>query len=412
MNPKISTWFLKIFSHLLFLKPAPLIEGTGSLKRVTNYCLMNEYKKVFIITSENLTKLGSYDVLLEDLKEKNLEYKIFDKVFGEPNFSLAKNIIEFLKDYQPDVVVAIGGGSVLDVAKLVCASLSYPNKPLEKFAGLFKVIKKIRPLIAVPTTAGTGSETTFISVITNDKNIKKTIVSPNIIPNLAVLDGNLTLSLPKNLTASTGVDALSHAIESYLSTCTKHGHNFYAPTAIKMIFNNLYKSYQNPDNIEYRNKMLKASYLAGVSMNNEMVGYAHAFAHQLGSIYHIPHGNAIAITLVKVLEFQLNEAMGKMAELAKFCGFVSENENEYESAKIFIEKVRELIDSLNLEQNAPFLNKSDYETIINNAFYETARRYPVSRFMTKQEAIYFLDELKGENNESNSTKSEQGDIIS
>lgn len=133
---------------------------------------------------------------------------------------LAKSIIDFSKDFEPDVVIAIGGGSVLDVSKLVSAGLADLNKPLEKFSGLLKVRKRL-PLIAVPTTAGTGSETTFISVITDAQGIKRTIVSPKIIPNLAVLDGELTVSLPKELTASTGIDALSHAVESYLSTCTK-----------------------------------------------------------------------------------------------------------------------------------------------------------------------------------------------
>lgn len=396
MNPKISTWFLKGVSHFLNLKPAPMIEGGGSVKRIANYCIINKYKKALVITSRTLMELGSLQAFFESLKRNGIECIVYDNINGEPNFVLAKSIIEFSKDFEPDVVIAIGGGSVLDVSKLVSASLADLNRPLEKFAGLLKIRKGIRPLIAVPTTAGTGSETTFIAVITDAQGVKRTVVSPKIIPSLAVLDGELLVSLPKTLTASTGIDALSHAIESYLSTCTKKAHDFYAPTAINMIFNNLKNSYGNPQDLNFRNKMLKASYLAGVSMNNEMVGYAHAFAHQLGALYHIPHGNAIAMTLVKVLQFQQESARKKLAELASFCGFAKEGESEQKNANIFIEKVEELIASLNLKQNCEQLKKEDYETIIQNAFYETERRYPVSRFMTHDEAVAFLDSIKGE----------------
>ncbi len=396
MNPKISTWFLKGVSHFLNLKPAPMIEGSGSVKRIANYCIINKYRKALIVTTQSLIELGLLEGFFESFKKNGLEYIVYDNVNGEPNFVLAKNILDFSKNFNPDVVVAIGGGSVLDVAKLIAAALTDPNRPLEKFVGILKVRKKLKPLIAVPTTAGTGSETTFIAVITDAQGIKRTVVSPKIIPSLAVLDGELLVSLPKTLTASTGIDALSHAVESYISTCTKKAHDFYAPTAINMIFNNLKNSYENPDNLVYRNKMLKASYLAGVSMNNEMVGYAHAFAHQLGAHYHIPHGNAIAMTLVRVLQFQLNTATKKLAELASFCGFVDEGESEQKAAEIFIKKVAELISSLNLHQTCEKLKKEDYESIIENAFYETARRYPVSRFMTHDEAVAFLDSLKEE----------------
>lgn len=395
MNPKVSTWFLKGVSHCLNLKPAPMIEGSGCVKRIANYCIINKYKKALVVTSKTLLELGSLQAFFESLKRNGIESIVYDNIAGEPNFVLAKSIIDFSKDFEPDVVIAIGGGSVLDVSKLVSAGLADLNKPLEKFSGLLKVRKRL-PLIAVPTTAGTGSETTFISVITDAQGIKRTIVSPKIIPNLAVLDGELTVSLPKELTASTGIDALSHAVESYLSTCTKKAHDFYAPTAINMIFNNLKNSYDNPEDLNFRNKMLKASYLAGVSMNNEMVGYAHAFAHQLGALYHIPHGNAIAMTLVRVLQFQQESATKKLAELAIYCGFSKEGESEQRSANIFIEKVDELITSLNLKQNCKQLKSEDYEFIIQNAFYETARRYPVSRFMTHDEAVAFLDSIKGE----------------
>lgn len=404
MNPKFSTAVLKVLSHMLTLKPAPMIEGERSLFRIANYCKINDYNKVLVITSSILAEMDWAKEFYSSLEKKDIDFVVYDKADTEPTFSLAREILSFAGKFSPDCVVAIGGGSVIDVAKLICAGLEKPDKPLEKFAGILKVFK-MKPLIAVPTTAGTGSETTFISVITGDDGVKKTIVSPKIIPNLAVLDGNLTKSLPTKLTASTGIDALSHAVESYISTCDKKSHDHFAPMATSLIFQYLKKSCDEPENGEYRLKMLKASYLAGNAMNNEMVGYAHAFAHQLGSFYHISHGEAIAMCLVNALKFQLSSAKNKFSKLCKMCGFVRENEDEMVSAQIFIDKVDKLIKSLGLKQKCSKLERKDYGKIIENAFYETARRYPMSRFMTTEEAVAFLDQIKGEDDESDSSES-------
>lgn len=391
---KITTWVLKVLSKFIKVPTAPLIEGENSILRIANYCQMRGFNKVLIVTAPFITASEKLVPLYEKLRNANIEFCVFDKVEREPNFDLCEEVKHTALEEKADVIVAVGGGSVIDLCKVVCCGVT-DDRPLNKFAGILKVRKKPLPLFAVPTTAGTGSETTYISVVSDSTGQKKTIVSPKIVPALAVLDPMFLVNMPNKLLASTGIDALAHAVESYLTTNTKSGHDFYAPTAVKLIFSNLKKCINEPDNLVAREKMLKASYLAGISMNNEMVGYAHAFAHQLGAFYHIPHGEAIALVLVRVLRFEADKCQNKLAQLGVAIG-LDESLGEELLAKLFIEKVANLIREINLPQHTKAVQKNDYEQIINNAFKETAFRYPVCKFMTKEDAFKFLDRLDEE----------------
>ena len=391
---KITTWFLKFLTKFFNVPKAPLIEGENSILRVVNYCKMSEFNNVLIVTAPFLTAGDKLNKFFEKLNSAGIKFCIFNKVETEPTFDLCEEVRHIALEENADVVIAIGGGSVIDLCKVVCAGVTN-NKPLSKLAGIFKVRKKPLPLYAVPTTAGTGSETTFVAVVTDSLGQKKTIVDPKIVPSLAVLDSNLTIDMPQKLTASSGIDALSHAIESYVSTNYKKDHDFYAPTAVSLIFSNLKKCIENPQDKIAREKMLKASYLAGISMNNEMVGYAHAFAHQLGSFYHIPHGEAIAMVLVRVLHFERENCQKQLAELGVAIG-LDESLDEELLSRLFIEKVANLIRDINLNQYCKQVDKKDYDKIIENAFKETAFRYPVCKFMTKEDAYVFLDRLDEE----------------
>ena len=390
----VTTFFIKILSKLIKVPSAPLIEGENSLLRVVNYCKLNEYNKILIVTAPFITANSKLNGLFEKLRASNIEFCVFDKVEGEPTFHLCEEVKHTAMEENVDVIVAVGGGSVIDLCKVVCAGVK-DDKPLIKFSGILKVRKKPLPLFAVPTTAGTGSETTFIAVISDSQGQKRTVISPKIVPQLAVLDCNLLVNMPAKLTASTGIDALSHAIESYISTQKTNGHSFYAPTAVNIIFNNLKKCVNEPENKIARQKMLKASYLAGISMNKEMVGYAHAFAHQLGAFYNIPHGQAIAMVLVKVLHFQREKCQSKLAELGIAIG-LDESLGEEILSKLFIEKVANLIREIGLPQYCKQVEKKDYKQITANAFKETAFRYPVCKFMSKEDAYKFLDRLDEE----------------
>lgn len=391
---KLTIPAIKILSKLIHVKNAPLIEGENSILRIVNYCKLNGFNKALIVTAPFLTANNKLNHLFDKLRSANIEFCVFDKIETEPTFNLCEEVRHTAKEENVDLIVAVGGGSVLDLCKVVCAGV-VDDKPLTKFAGILKIKKQPLPLFAVPTTAGTGSETTFIAVITDSLGQKRTVISPKIVPTLAVLDSNLLVNMPAKLTASTGIDALSHAIESYVSTQTTDGHDFYAPTAVSLIFKNLKKCVDEPENKVARQKMLKASYLAGVSMNKEMVGYAHAFAHQLGSFYHIPHGEAIAMVLVKVLRFERENCQSKLAQLGVAIG-LDESLGEELLSKLFVEKVANLIREIGLQQYCKQVEKKDYEQIVNNAFKETAFRYPVCKFMSKEDAFKFLDRLDEE----------------
>lgn len=394
LYPKVTTGIIKLFSKCINVPKAPLVEGEGALLRVANYCKLKKYNSVLVITAPFLAGSEKLKPLYDKFKSSGIKFWVFDKVEGEPTFDLCEEVRRIAVEDGVDVVVAIGGGSVMDLAKVVCAGVTN-DRPLTSFSGILKIYKKPLPLFAVPTTSGTGSETTFISVVSDSTGQKRTIVSPKIVPDLAVLDPILVEDLPQRLTASTGIDALSHAIESYISTCTKDGHDFYAPTAVKMIFENLKTCIENPYDLDARLKMQKTSYLAGISMNNEMVGYAHAFAHQLGAFYHIPHGEAIAMVLVRVLRFEQENCSKQLAELGLAIG-LDESLGEEILSKLFVEKVATLIREIGLPQYCKQVKRSDFEKIIDNAFKETAYRYPVAKFMEKEEAYKFLELLEDE----------------
>ncbi len=395
--PKITTSFIKLASACLTIPEAPTIVGAGKRAEAVSYLKKKGYKKALIITSPSIVRYGFTDVITEGLKAQGMDYIITTEVAPDPTFAIAQSIRKKGMEAGVDCIIAIGGGSVLDCSKLVAASLVSKCRSVESFAGLLRVFKKPMEMIAIPSTAGTGSESTFIAVISNSEtHQKKTMVSPKIVPDLAILDGEMLTKMPAKFAASTGMDALSHAVESYISTFNrKKTHDKHAPMAIKAIFENLYTSFCEQDNVEVKNKMLLASYYAGISMNNEMVGYAHAFAHQLGGVYGVPHGEAIGITLPQVLEYNRKSAEKKMAKLAVYCGLGTQDMSADKLADAFISKVKDLRDSMGLPAKCDKLKEEDYDMIIANAFKETSVRYPVARFMTKQDARDFLNAIKG-----------------
>ena len=258
---------------------------------------------VLVVTDAGIIKNGIVVPVEEALKANKVKYVIYDKT--QPNPTVA-NVEEALKMYREngcDTLIAVGGGSVMDCAKGLGARVAHPKKELNQMAGVLRVIRKIPTLIAIPTTAGTGSETTLAAVITDgETHHKYAIMSFPLIPHYAVLDAKLTYSLPPHLTSTTGMDALTHAVEAYIGRSTTKKTRALALEATKLIFENIENAYKDGKNHEARSNMLLAAYKAGISFSMSYVGYVHAVAHSVGGKYGIPHGLANAVIMPYVLE--------------------------------------------------------------------------------------------------------------
>ncbi|MBO5772673.1 MAG: iron-containing alcohol dehydrogenase, partial [Clostridia bacterium] len=284
-----------------------------------------------------------------------------------------------------------GGGSAMDCAKGVGISVVYPNKSLEKFKGILKVHKKIPTLVAIPTTAGTGSECTVATVLTNEKTHQKYAINDlHLIPRYAVLAPELTQGLPAFLTATTGMDALTHAIEAFIGRGNTKQTTAWAKEAVQLVFENIKIACQNGSDLVARAKMQKASYLAGLAFTRAYVGYVHAVAHSLGGRYNVAHGLANAVILPYVLKRYSTSVYDKLAILADCCKLCP-NGTAKEKATAFIEEIEQLNKELGIGTKFYFIQKEDIPYLATLADKEANPLYPVPKLMDKKELekIYF-----------------------
>ncbi|KZZ79530.1 alcohol dehydrogenase, partial [Oleiphilus sp. HI0132] len=294
-----------------------------------------------------------------------------------------------------DSVMAIGGGSSIDAAKVIALAASNEVSPRD-LVGILKGKKPSAPFFAIPTTAGTGSEATIGAVISDSITHKKELViDTKIVPLVAALDPDLMKGLPPAITAATGMDALTHLVESYLSGMANEESDYYSRSGIQMIFENLPKVYKRGNNAKAREKMALASYYGGLTINIAGLGYVHAFAHQLGAKYKLPHGESNAKVLPYVLEFTKAASTTRLAELAQCLGLGSRNDNDTVLAEAFISEVKNLISTLNIENTIPQIKRSDFSEIIQGAFKEANSTYAVAKYMSYDEAEEMLSAISG-----------------
>ena len=375
------------FSAFMYLAPirkAKVISGAGSLLRIPMKIKGDGKKKIMVVTTQGFIRRGSLVPFFEELNKQNLEYVIFSNVQPDPTTDCIEDAVDLYKKEECEVIIAIGGGSVIDCAKALGARIARPNKTLQQMQGLLKVLKRIPDLYAVPTTAGTGSEATAGAVITDGKShYKFTILDLCLVPRYAVLDAELTIPLPSHITAHTGMDALTHAVEAYINCFCSPLTKKMSLDAVKLIYENIEIAYGDGDNKKARENMLLASYYAGVAINNNFIGYVHAIAHGIGGLYGVTHGKANAIILPYVLEAFGTKVHKKLARLSELVGL--EGETEEEKAKAFIQSILELNQKLEIEKNIAELQKKDIPEIVNRACKEGNPTYPVPVIWEKQE---------------------------
>ena len=334
-----------------------ILEGMDKIPKVLEKF---DYHKVLIVTDKGITKVGLGKQLTDILDKEDISYEYFDETVANPTIANVEAARALYLEGKCEAIVALGGGSSMDCAKAAGARVVKPNQPISKMKGILKVHKKIPLLLAIPTTAGTGSETTLAAVITDEENHYKYPINDfPLIPKYAVLDYKVTTSLPKHLTATTGMDALTHAVEAYIGRSTTRYTRKKAIRAVKLIGRNLKKVYDNGEDAKARMNMLKAAYCAGVAFTQSYVGYVHGVAHSLGGQYGVPHGLANAVILPYVLEMYGESCYKKLAKLAVKANVIEEKSTTEETAKAFIRWIKDMNQSMDIPDYIEEINEED-----------------------------------------------------
>lgn len=384
-----------IVARFANFKKAPRIEGAGCSDQIPQILKKEKVSKVLVVTGKHVGK-SIAPPIIEKIMADGIECVHYDQVEANPTTTKVYEIRDLFNKEKCNGIIAIGGGSPIDASKAAAALIARPKKSCNSLAGILKVMKKIVPFIAVPTTSGTGSETTFAAVITDaETHHKYPIMDPVLIPKYAVLDPLLTVDLPQKTTSATGMDALTHAVESYLCTSNyTHDTVLFAEEATKLIFGYLERAYKDGNDVEARAKMQEAAYLAGWSFGRAGVGNVHAIAHTLGGLYNTPHGLANAVILPIVLEDYGPKAYKKLARLSEITGLMTSGTEE-EKAKRFIKEVYDMNERMGIPRHLDVIEEKDIPTIITWALKECNPTYPVPVIYDETRCRKVINEIIG-----------------
>ena len=372
----------------------------GSVKALPKIIQKKNCRKVLIITDEGIRKLGLTLRLEKALTDAKIPYCIYDKTVANPTTDNVAEAVRLYRKAGCDCIIGFGGGSSMDCAKAVGACIVKPKQSLKKMKGILKVHKKLPLLMAVPTTAGTGSETTLAAVITDGQTRHKYAINDfPLIPRYAVLDPGVTLGLPPFITATTGMDALTHAVEAYIGNSTTYGTQKDALLAVKLIFENIDKAYENGRDATARRNMLHASFYAGCAFSKSYVGYVHAIAHSLGGEYNVPHGLANAVILPMMLEAYGKTIHKKLAHLAIAAGLADKDTPWEEAAGRFIQAIKDMKKRFGIGDRIPEIQQKDIRKLARYADKEANPLYPVPVLMDALELEPFYYRLMGDKKE-------------
>ena len=373
---RIFQFFMKIGNCVMPYRMPEYIEGEDSVLKLPDWVKTKGISNVLVVTDNGLINIGLPAPMLGEMDKIGLKYTVFADIEPNPTSDDVEAGYQIYKDNGCEAIVAFGGGAPMDCAKAIGARVARPNKSVAQLQGLFKVMKKIPPFFAVPTTSGTGSETTVAAVITDSKTHHKAAINDMmLIPHYAVLDPKLTVGLPQFVTATTGMDALCHAVEAYTNhTYLSKYEKKLALEAIKLIYENLLKAYNNGKDINARQNMQKAAFYAGRAFTRGCVGYVHAVGHTLGGLYGIPHGLAMAVILPHVMRQFGTSVYKRLAECADICGITGTDNRE--KAVNFIVWIEELNKKMGLPNGFAEIRDKDIPQMISWAMKEANPLYP------------------------------------
>ncbi len=348
-----------------FKIPPMIVTGPGASKEAGSLA-KGMGKKALVVTDIALEKLGLLKDVQNSLEIAGIPFDVYNKVVTEPTMDFVEEGLKVFKETQADFLIAVGGGSPMDAAKAIAALATNPGK-ITDFAGANKIPRAASPLMAIPTTAGTGSEVTQFTIITDtSRDVKMLIASPHIIPRVALVDPLLTLTKPQNLTAATGLDALTHAIEAFVSVKAQPITDTLALQAIRVIAGNIRQAWSNGDNIEARTNMMIGAHQAGMAFSNSSVALVHGMARPIGAYFHVPHGVSNAALLPTVIEFSIPGNPNRYAVIAEAMGEITEGLSVLDGAYL----VAEAAEELNVDLKVPTLRELGVEEKKFNSIVE------------------------------------------
>ena len=374
----------KVCDYAVPYRMPKYIEGPGSVKNLPEFMREHGCNNALVVTDQGLMRLGLPNAMLEALEQAGIRYTCFSDIGPNPTTEDVEKGYLIFKENGCKCVIAFGGGSPMDCAKAICAKAVHPKKSVTQLQGLMRVLRPIPPIFAVPTTSGTGSETTIAAVITDSATHRKASINdPFLIPKYAVLDPELTRGLPPHITATTGMDALCHAIESYTNhTYNTRIENELSKKAVKLIYDNILTVYEDGSNLEARQNMQRAALYAGRSFTRGCVGYVHAIGHTLGGLYGVAHGLAMAVLLPHVLEAFGSAVHKRLAELAEVCGIPGDTDAE--KARGLIDWIRETNRKMGIPDSLDVIREQDIDQMITWARKEAHPLYPTPAIWSRE----------------------------
>ena len=367
---------------LPYREPEPL----GSFAEAAGALSGKGIGRVLIVTDKNIRSLGLIDGLVSELDAAGIDHVVYDEVVPNPTIANVEAARERYLGESCEAIIAFGGGSVMDCAKVAGARIACPRKPVSRMRGVLRVLKPLPPLVAIPTTAGTGSETTLAAVITDgETHYKYPINDFCLIPRYAVLDYRTTTGLPAHITATTGMDALVHATEAYIGRSTTRDTRERAIEAVSLIHRYLLRAYRDGGDAEAREGMLRAAYCAGLAFTKSYVGYVHAVAHSLGGQYGIAHGLANAVLLPYFLDRYGSSCEARLADLARKSGVAARDLDDRAAAEAFIAWVHSMNEAMEIPETLPGILSEDIPSMARRADAEGNPLYPVPMLMDASE---------------------------
>ncbi|WP_045481730.1 iron-containing alcohol dehydrogenase [Vibrio owensii] len=383
---------LKVAAYVLPLPKPTLFSGPGSIHELTEAIADLGFKKLLLVTDEGLVRIGMAEQVAESARTRGLDVTLYAEVKPDPTYDQVERGLNVYLESGCDAILALGGGSAMDCAKVIAARVTN-KKSIKRLAGLFRVWRTPAPLFVIPTTSGTGSEVTVAAVVSEpDTHHKTPLMDPKLVPLMAALDANLLVGLPAKITADTGIDALTHAIEAYISRNATTETKAYSIAAIKLIFQYLPRAVEEGSDIQARQKMAMASYYAGLAFTKASLGYVHAFAHNLGAKYGLPHGMANGLALLPVLRFSFSEIELQLTALSE--ALIDAQSEAMPNAQAFLDRLEGLYNEIGIEQTSSLLKTSDTDELVTLILKEAHWNYPVPKFMNEEECAQLLAEIR------------------
>ena len=385
---------LKIGNYFMGYRMPAYIEGSGKIKELGAFLKDKGINDVLIVTGAGMVKRGQVQPMLDGFDANGIRYILQTYTTTDPTSDDVEAGYKTYKEKGCKAIVALGGGSRIDCAKGIAAKAAHPGKSVSKLQGLLKVHKPVPPFVAVPTTAGAGSETTVAAVITDSKTHRKAAINdPFLIPKYAVLDPELTTGLSPYTTATTGMDALAHAVEAYTNkTYNTKLEDRLAREAVKLIHDNILIAFEDSGNLEARQNMQRAAFYAGRAFTRGCVGYVHAIGHTLGGLYGVAHGLAMAVLLPHVMRAFGEPAHKRLAELADVCG--NKGASDKEKANAFICWIEETNRKMGLPNWFDMIQEKDISQMIDWASKEANPLYPVPVIWSREDFRALIETIR------------------